>query len=224
VALGNHACTPPAAGTIACHSESPRPLEPETLGGQAHVTRNDPPPRISGMTTIVVDLQGRMLSFLAIPPQLDESPPATREPDASELFAAAGLDLRTFQRTKPAWTPLAATEFRAAWTGPLPGRPETPIRVEAAWWRDKPVYFQIVGPWNRPSRMQDATSGANRADQFIWLGATFVTAGDRFASGVAQPASGPRGPSGRNTAGRIHVCGYSCELAYRSSFRLSCGS
>ena len=88
------------------YRESPRPLEPETLGGQAHVTRNDPPPRISGMTTIVVDLQGRMLSFLAIPPQLDESPPATREPDASELFAAAGLDLRTFQRTKPAWTPL----------------------------------------------------------------------------------------------------------------------
>jgi hypothetical protein len=172
--LGTIANGQPAPIAFWCR-ESPVPLEPEAVGAQARVTRNDPPMRISGMTSIVVDLQGRMLSFLAIPPQLDVSLPLQGEPDASGLFAAAGLDLKTFKPATPEWTPLAATETRAAWTGVFPGQPEKPIRVEAAWWRGKPVYFQIIGPWNRPSRMPDvAASGGRRAEQYIWLGGTLV--------------------------------------------------
>src|SRR5207253_1611561 len=29
-----------------------------------------------------------------------------------------------------------------------------PLRVEAAAWRGKPVYFEMMGPWTRPARMQ----------------------------------------------------------------------
>jgi serine/threonine-protein kinase len=109
---------------------------------------------------------------------LDKSEPSPHEPDASVLFAAAGLDLKTFKPATPNWTPLAATEFRAAWTGALPGRPETPVRIEAAWWREKPVYFQIVGPWTRPSRMPEvAAASGGGADRYIWIGATLILAG-----------------------------------------------
>jgi hypothetical protein len=34
------------------------------------------------------------------------------------------------------------------------------VRVEAAAWRGKPIYFQIVGPWTRPDRMQTFAFGA----------------------------------------------------------------
>src|SRR5262249_11992649 len=46
------------------------------------------------------------------------------------------------------------------WTGS-----DRPLRVEAASWRGKPVFFQMIGPWTRPTRQQAAavTSGAKIA-------------------------------------------------------------
>jgi hypothetical protein len=35
------------------------------------------------------------------------------------------------------------------------------VRVEAAAWRGKPIYFQVVGPWTRPERMQSFMLNAN---------------------------------------------------------------
>jgi serine/threonine-protein kinase len=42
---------------------------------------------------------------------------------------------------------------RAAWEGPYTAR-AFPVRVEAAWYRGRPVYFDIVAPWARPQRAQ----------------------------------------------------------------------
>jgi serine/threonine-protein kinase len=135
------------------YRESPRPLEPDSYG-YGRVTLADPPLAISGMTNIVLDPAGRMASFSAVPAQVDESPPSPLQPDPTPLFTAAGLDLRNFKPATPQWTPLAATDARAAWTGVFPERSDEPIRIEAAWWHAKPVYFQIIGPWTRPTRMQ----------------------------------------------------------------------
>jgi serine/threonine-protein kinase len=46
------------------------------------------------------------------------------------------------------------SDARAAWTGAAAVRPDVPLRVEAAAWRGRPVYFQLVWPWTRPQRMQ----------------------------------------------------------------------
>jgi serine/threonine-protein kinase len=70
------------------------------------------------------------------------------------MFDAAGLDIARFSAAAPQWTPLGICDARAAWTGVLANGPPNPVRVEAAAWRGKPVYFQIVGPWTRPERMQ----------------------------------------------------------------------
>src|SRR6185436_7680930 len=40
-----------------------------------------------------------------------------------------------------------------AWEGPMPGWPDTKLRVEAAAYAGRPVSFQVVWPWTRPSRM-----------------------------------------------------------------------
>jgi serine/threonine-protein kinase len=50
--------------------------------------------------------------------------------------------------------PPHGSDTRAAWTGAAPGRAGVPLRVEAAAYRGKPAYFQLVWPWTRPQRMQ----------------------------------------------------------------------
>jgi eukaryotic-like serine/threonine-protein kinase len=74
-------------------------------------------------------------------------------PPWGELFEAAGFDLASFHPATPLWNPPFAYDTRAAWQGTFPDRPDIPIRVEAAGWRGRPVWFQIVAPWTRPQRM-----------------------------------------------------------------------
>jgi hypothetical protein len=45
-------------------------------------------------------------------------------------------------------------DTRAAWTGTWSERPDIPIRVEAAAYQGRPVWFQIVHPWTRAERME----------------------------------------------------------------------
>jgi hypothetical protein len=79
-----------------------------------------------------------------------------------------------FQAAEPQWTPLAAIDSRQAWTGVIPGN-DLPVRIEAAAWHGKPVYFDIVWPWKKPSRMPTAAeSGSVRfrslLDNLLFLG------------------------------------------------------
>ncbi|HLK19267.1 MAG TPA: serine/threonine-protein kinase [Bryobacteraceae bacterium] len=147
------------------YRESPLPLEPHNFDILGRVSVDDPPPSVAGMARITLDLTGQMRSFSAVPPQVDPSPPLAQQPDATPLFTAAGLDLKSFQPTDPHWTPLASVDARAAWTGTFPNVSTRPIRVEAAWWRGKPVYFQIVGPWTQPDRMP----AAPRRNDYTWI-------------------------------------------------------
>ena len=147
------------------YRESPLPLEPHNFDILGRVSADDPPPAISGMARINLDLTGQLRSFYAVPPQVDTSPPLPQQPDPTPLFTAAGLDLKSFQPTDPHWTPLAPVDARAAWTGTYPNLPAQPIRVEAAWWRGKPVYFQIVGPWTPQDRMPSSP----RRNDYTWI-------------------------------------------------------
>ena len=135
------------------YRESPRPLEPEAFGGGT-VDPGDPPPIVSGMVSVRLDPQGRLVEFHAMPPQIDKTSGDMPPPDWKRLFDAAGLDITRFSTATPQWTPLGICDARAAWTGVLSNGPPDPVRVEAAAWHGKPVYFQIVGPWTRPERMQ----------------------------------------------------------------------
>jgi len=134
------------------YRQSPRYLE--TFNANGRVAENDPPPLISGMAQLELDTLGRLIYFAGAPPQVEETPASSSAPDVKPLFAAAGLDPARFTSTGPKWTPLATSDARAAWTGFYPDAPGVPLRVEAAWWRGKPVYFQMIGLWTRPERVQ----------------------------------------------------------------------
>ena len=107
------------------------------------------------MFKLELDPQGRLVSFAAVPPQVDDSLPIAKPLDGNALLTAAGLDPSRFQTAEPHWTPLAGFDQRAAWTGTYASDPN-PLRVEAATWRGKLVYFALISPWTLAERMERA--------------------------------------------------------------------
>ena len=137
---------------------------------------NDPPTVTSGMINLELDPQGQLTYFQAIPPQKMTTiadapkPRAASVLDWNILFNAAGLDFSKFQATEPAWNSLAAFDARAAWTGVWPGTTR-PLRVEAASFQGKPVFFRLVGDWTKPGRMvsTEKKSFGQEAERIIFL-------------------------------------------------------
>jgi serine/threonine-protein kinase len=132
------------------YRQSPQYLKPWMDGW---VYDSDPPQDTSGMIGVWLDLQGRLTRFEAVPPQLDQATDVPPPPDWKPLFTAAGLDPANFVSTAPQWMPLAGFDARAAWTGTHPAQSQIPLRIEAAAYRGKPVYFHLIWPWTLPTRM-----------------------------------------------------------------------
>jgi hypothetical protein len=125
---------------------------------QWQATPTDPPETASGMTGTLLDTRGRLLYFYGVPPQIEdvEPTPSTErpEPDWSLLFAEAGLNQSAFKQVESKWLPPHAYDKRAAWEGAYPGQPQIPVRVEAASYRGRPTYFQLINPWDIPKRQE----------------------------------------------------------------------
>jgi hypothetical protein len=85
-------------------------------------------------------------------PAASASAPSSGDPDWSPLFAEARLDPARFTRTAPLWTPPFYADSRAAWEGQWPQRPDLALRIEAAGYRGRPVWFQLRSSWTRPER------------------------------------------------------------------------
>jgi hypothetical protein len=149
------------------YRQSPRTLEPEDFFGSGpgagRVTASDPPLNKTGMLYAVLDVEGRLLHLERVPPQQEAPAKAAETADWASLFSAASLDPSAYKTAEPEWTPLAWGDSRAAWTGSLPGRADLPIRIEAAAYRGKPIYFDLLYPWSTPSRnaVDTATTAQN---------------------------------------------------------------
>ncbi|MCA1620736.1 MAG: serine/threonine protein kinase [Acidobacteria bacterium] len=112
---------------------------------------------VTGMAGVVLDSEGRLRKFVAVPPQSETprepAPGPAAAPDWSALFAEAGFDQSKFQPAAgPTWVPPHASDARAAWGGAYPSRPDIRVHVEAASYRGRPVYFEVVNPWDQPVR------------------------------------------------------------------------
>lgn len=116
------------------------------------VTPRDPPATQSGMISVAVDDEGRLLEFRAMPAErqqnLAPNPPVA---DWKPLFEAAELEVAKLTSAQPERVWLEAADARAAWTGVWPGT-ALPLRVEAASWQGKPVAFALEGPWTGTER------------------------------------------------------------------------
>jgi len=129
-------------------------------GGHMSVraSRSEPPPIYPGMTTLDLDPKGRLIEFLAVPPQMDKGAQPAAPFDWATLFESAGFNQSDFNPVKSEWVPPVNSDTRVAWEGKLPNQTPVPIRLEAASFAGKPVFFKIVGPWNSHGFMGQAQS------------------------------------------------------------------
>lgn len=134
------------------HRTSPQLLIPFDDLNRPGLT--DPPPLVSGMTVMELDTQGQLLSFFAVPRQVEDPTVAAArvEPDWMRAFGLAGLRFEDFRETQSEWTPRVHSDVRKAWVGQWPELPGHPIRVEAAAYYGRIVAFDQVAPWSRATR------------------------------------------------------------------------
>ena len=131
----------------------------------------NPPSDVAGMTNVTLDARGRLVGFERVPPQIEESGVPPTNTDWSRLFTAAGLEQTKFTPTQPKWVPLLYADERAAWEGPHVDHPQIPVRIEAAAFRNRPVNFEIIFPWDRPFRQeeQSITGGERVATIMLFM-------------------------------------------------------
>jgi len=159
------------------YRQSPRYLE--VINGVGAVSTTNPPMTLSGMIRVSLDPQGRLVQLDAVPQQVESNPAPSRPDEWAGLWEASGLDMTRFTAAEPMWVPLTPFDARAAWTGSFSHAPDVLMRVEAASWRGLPVYFQVIGPWTRPTRMQPAVqqTAAQRIAEPSVEGLNLVLAG-----------------------------------------------
>jgi predicted Ser/Thr protein kinase len=152
------------------YRDSPRPLVSDDLFGQ--VRWADPPQIGSGMRGVRYDLRGRLVTFFVVPPQVDApGAGAAAAPDWTPLFAEAGFDPKLFRPVEPLWSPPFFADTRAAWEGFFPERPDIPLRVEAAGYRGRAVYFRQIPAWTRPERTRAlGLTPGQRAANLVGIG------------------------------------------------------
>ncbi len=143
------------------YRQSPKYLEVFAGQNVGRITENDPPANsISGAVSVRLDPDGRLTHLLAVPPRIDASGGITPQTDWNALFSAAGLDQTHYSKAESLWVPPVAFDIRAAWTGVIPDQPDIPIRIEAAAFRGRPVYFNVIGPWQQTAVENDAPQSA----------------------------------------------------------------
>ena len=132
------------------------------------------PPLTAGMTSVQVDIAGRLLDFRAVPPPAPEhAPPAFTA--WSTLFDLAGLPMSDFTPAEARWVPTIHAEQRAAWEGRLPGIPNQVVRIDAGATLGRPVYFIITGSWMRQVSSPFRGTAPSLFERSIALAAGLIT-------------------------------------------------
>jgi predicted Ser/Thr protein kinase len=197
------------------YRQSPRYMVPrdfyDTLLTPGIIQSYDPPEIISGMVHLELDPQGRLIYLLAIPRELEDANPAASAPfDWGVLFAMAGLEQAQFQAAQPTWNSLGGGDARAAWTGLWPGSKRA-LRIEAASWRGKPVFFSLIGDWTKPQRAKadEQTVGAKAKTVLLVLLLVSVLLGAAFLA----RRNYRQGRGDREGAARLAIVMFGLEMA-----------
>jgi predicted Ser/Thr protein kinase len=176
---------PGSLGMYFDYRQSSRYLVPKAEGG-SRLSRNPPdvldPPLGPGDVLMFTDLRGRLRLLETIPAETDFSGREPVEPDWTPLFAAAGLSVSDFSPVPPTRVPATGFDMRAAWSGVLHDAGDIPVRLEAAAWRGRPVFFECVFPFSphwsaRGSERLRSNNNVQSPLWTIWLLICLVSGG-----------------------------------------------
>lgn len=110
------------------------------------ITQIDTPLTREGESVVWLDPLGNLIGLQVMPSGKGKLSSSMQPADWSVLFKAAGLDLARYTSVEPDWTYVAYADSRAAWKGSLPDSPDLPMRIEAAAWQGKPVFWRMIVP------------------------------------------------------------------------------
>lgn len=188
------------------YREAPQPM-PATHQFNVALAYDDPPFTQSGMLRLETDADGKLIELGAVPPEVEKLAPSAPPFDWTKLFQAAGLDAARFQPAEPTWTPLANWDARGAWTG-TDAATGAALRIEAAAWRGRPVFFHIIGPWTVAGRM--APPGNSSGNSIPVLVIIYITV---LSSCVLGWHNFRTGRSDQRGAMRLAVIYFVCQAA-----------
>jgi serine/threonine-protein kinase len=207
------------------YRESPEPMLAETFHDDTLapgiVQEDDPPRDFPGMTMLELDDQSHLVYFEAVPQQLRNAGDTPKPPDWDGVFSLAGLDPSQFRKAEPLWAPPHGSDERFAWTGVFPGTSYS-LRVEAASWLGKPVFFRLVGPWSKPPGTS-TISASERVKMYILLAFGFLIF---LVPGWLAWRNIARGKADRRGALRLGVgifCAYFLLWLFRGHFPATAG-
>jgi serine/threonine-protein kinase len=100
------------------------------------------------MVRIETDATGRLTALHAVPSPKTDFSGEKKETDWDRLFVEAGLDRTKFEPAQPELVPPVFGDEHVTWAGPHPANDEIKMRIEAAAYDSKPVYFRILTPWD----------------------------------------------------------------------------
>jgi len=130
-------------------------LRTTRVGSGDEVDYDSPPNSEPQMIRMTLDTTGRLIGLEARPAETGADSKSTAPFDWTLLFKDAGLDFARFTPTTLLVTPPMAFDSRMAWIGTYgEGRPGQ-IRVEAAAWQGRPVYFDVSGTWLKPNESNE---------------------------------------------------------------------
>ncbi|MEO6487869.1 MAG: serine/threonine-protein kinase [Thermoanaerobaculia bacterium] len=132
------------------YRQSPRPMVShlETL---YRIWSFDPPFDEPGMVRLALTTDGHLRAFAIVPPPAIDPVKGAPAVQWSRLLDLAGLEPGSLARSVPESIAPVDNDQKAAWTGrdPVDG---TPIRIEAASFRGRPVWFRVIQPWKDARR------------------------------------------------------------------------
>jgi len=178
------------------------------------VTYRDPPFTESGMISLLLGPDARLIRFEAMPEQKRKSTLVVAEvaaaPQWDKLFTAAHLEATRFHQVASEWTFLAASDVRKAWEGTAKTSTR-PLRIEAAAWEGRPTAWEVMGPWNKAERLPENSSLWNSGES-LWFIILFTLAALTWAPMLAR-RNLLRGNGDRQGAFRVAVFMFCVQLA-----------
>ena len=189
------------------YRESPRRMIPERLvrvgnsPAGVKLTAEDPPLIVPGMVRVVLDSEGRLTHFAAVPPARSEGAAPRVAVNWQPLLTAAAMRPDSLRSVAPEWSAPVDNDAKAAWMGEIIGQPGVPIRVEAASHRGLPVYFRVITPWTEPLTPRAAPTPTILAVRSFAFATVF--SGALVAAIVLARANVRRGRADRRGAARL---------------------
>ena len=145
------------------YRQAPAPMTPVRMAGAIDLV--NPPIVEPGMIRVRLDPSGGLQELRVVPPDLPETPGPWAEPAWNDLLELAGQQPDEWQATEPLWAPPDASDARRAWI-------RGDLRIEAAAFRGKFVWFRVVPPWRKAIDAKPVARGAavfipSLASQFV---------------------------------------------------------